>query len=112
MPSEGRYEETKANRVHLVTLECMDEARATQCLEALAERGRPDALAFKCVAYEFGLKHGTTDTVCIVERWNRWEDLDSLLHEKVVPALPAYNALLKRPFDPARDTLRVELAGH
>jgi len=27
----------------------------------------------------------------------------------VIPALPHYNTLLKRPFDPARDTLRIRL---
>jgi hypothetical protein len=94
----------------VVTLECRDEQHATRCLEALAEYGRPDALAFNCVSYEFGLKEGTSDTVCLVERWRRWEDLDSLLAAKVVPALPTYNQLLKRPFDPAKDTLRVRLS--
>ena len=73
-------------------------------------KGRPDALACHCLSYEFGLKEGTTDTVCIVERWNRWEDLDILLQTKVIPALPTYDPLLKRPFDPARDTLRITLA--
>jgi hypothetical protein len=48
--------------------------------------------------------------VCIVERWNRWEDLDILLQTKVIPALPTYDQLQKRPFDPARDTLRITLA--
>jgi len=50
------------------------------------------------------------DTVCIVERWRRWEDLDALLRDEVVPALPLYDQLLKEPFDPARDTLRVTLS--
>jgi hypothetical protein len=93
--------------LHVVTLRCKDESRASQCIDALSNYGKPDALAFSCISYEFGLKAGTTDTVCIVERWNRWEDLDNLLQNKVVPALPMYNELLARPFDPAVDTIRI-----
>ena len=96
--------------MHVVTLECRDDENAKRCLDALANYGKPDAEAFKCLSYEFGLKEGTTDTVYLVERWNRWEDLDALLSAKVVPALPTYNQLLKRPFDPAKDTLRITLA--
>jgi quinol monooxygenase YgiN len=96
--------------VHLVTLDCKDAERAEHCLAALGAHGRPDALAFGCVSYEFGLKEGATDVVYIVERWRRWGDLDALLTEKVVPALPLYNELLKRPFDPATDTLRISLS--
>jgi hypothetical protein len=48
--------------------------------------------------------------VCIVERWRRWEDLDARLQTKVVPAVLRYNQLLKRPFDPAKDTLRITLS--
>ena len=95
--------------VHVVTLACKDEAHAKRCLAALASYGRPDALAFNCVSYEFGLEEGKPDTVHLVERWRSWQDLDALLREKVVPALPTYNQLLKRPFDPAKDTLRVAL---
>ena len=29
---------------------------------------------------------------------------------KVVPAMPMYNQLLKRPFDPSKDTLRIKLS--
>jgi len=97
--------------LHVVTLECKDAEHARRCIEALAAYGRPDALAYRCLAYEFGLRVGSTDTVHLVERWNRLEDLDALLREKVAPALPVYNQLLKRPFDPARDTLRIALAG-
>lgn len=97
--------------VHLVTLACKDEAHAARCIEALANHGRTDTLAFNCASYDFGLKVGTTDTVCIVERWRRWQDVDAQLAEKVVPALPLYNQLLQRPFDPAQDTLRIELSG-
>jgi len=96
--------------LHLVTLDCKDDVHAARCLDALRQYGRPDALAFNCISYEFGIAEGTRDKVHIVERWNRWEDLDSLLGEKVVPALPMYNQLLKRPFDPARDTLRIRLS--
>lgn len=96
--------------MHVVTLECKDREHATRCMDALANYGRPDALAFKCLSYEFGLREDAADTVYLVERWSRWEDLDALLGEKVVPALPLYNQLLKRPFDPARVTLRVRLA--
>lgn len=95
--------------LHIVTLACKDAAHAARCLEALANYGRPDALAFNCDSYEFGLKDGRDDTVYIVERWHRWDDLDTLLREKVVPALPVYNELLQRPFNPATDTLRITL---
>jgi hypothetical protein len=98
----------EARLIHLVSLECKDDAHATRCLEALATYGRPDALAFNCVSYDYGRKLGTSH-ICIVERWRRWEDLDALLTEKVVPALPLYNQLLARPFDPARDTTRIEI---
>ncbi len=97
--------------VHLVTLNCKDQEHARQCLDALANYGKPDALSFNCISYEFGFKAGTTDTVYIVERWDQWRDLDSLLNAKVIPALPMYNQLLKNPFDPATDTLRIELSG-
>lgn len=98
------------NLLHVVTLECKDGEHAMRCLEALAKCGRPDALAFNCISYEFGLKEGTFDMVYLVERWKRWQDLDALLSEKVIPVLPMYNQLLKRPFDPAKDTLRITLA--
>jgi hypothetical protein len=101
---------TEGRCVHLVTLECKDEEHASRCIEALASYGRPDALAFNCVSYEFGLKEGTTNTVYIIEHWRQWQDLNALLNEKVVPALPIYNQLLKRPFDPAKDTVRVRLS--
>lgn len=96
--------------IHIVKLTCKDAEHAARCLGALSAHGRPDALAYGCASYEFGLKEGTDDTVLLVERWSDWADLDRLLTEKVVPALPAYNALLKRPFDPATDTLRVAVA--
>ena len=67
-------------------------------------------MGFGCCSYEFGLKLGTSDTVLLVERWSSWSDLDALLTEKVVPALPMYNELLAAPFDPASDTVRIELA--
>lgn len=98
--------------VHVVTLECRDPEHARQCMGALANYGRPDALAYRCLSYEFGLKDGSADTVILVERWRRWEDLDTLLMEKVVPALPTYNQLLKAPFDPARNTLRVKFVSN
>jgi hypothetical protein len=101
---------TQGQLLHVVTLGCKDDEHATRCIAALTNHGRPDALAFNCVSYEFGLKEGTKDTVYIVERWTRWEDLDSLLVKKVVPALPLYNELLKRPFDPAQDTARINLS--
>ncbi|MGE0104943.1 MAG: hypothetical protein AB7H86_22250 [Blastocatellales bacterium] len=102
---------TYGKLIHLVTLECKDGEHAARCIDALSNYGKPDAHAFNCLSYEFGLKKGTTDTVHLVERWSRWEDLDALLAEKVVPALPLYNQLLKRPFDPAQDTVRIELSG-
>jgi quinol monooxygenase YgiN len=101
---------TESSFVHVVTLDCKSEEHATQCIQALASYGRPDALAFNCISYEFGLKEGTTDTVYIIERWRKWQDLDALLSEKVVPALPMYNQLLKRPFDPAKDTVRLKIS--
>jgi len=96
--------------VHVVTLECKDGEHAERCLAALTNHGKPDALSFNCVSYEFGLKEGTADTVCIIEHWKRWEDLDALLSTKVVPALPMYNQLLNRPFDPSKDTVRIRLS--
>jgi hypothetical protein len=95
--------------LHVVTLECKDAAHAARCLALLAEHGRPDALRYRCRAYEFGPRLGAPQVVTLVERWERWEDLDALLRERVVPALPLYDALLASPFDPARDTLRVAL---
>ena len=96
--------------MHVVTLACKDGEHAKRCIEALANYGRPDARAFNCVSYEFGLREGSSDTVCIIERWRQWSDLDALLQAKVVPALPMYNQLLKKPFDPSTDTLRVTLS--
>jgi quinol monooxygenase YgiN len=98
-----------SNLVHLVTLECRDADHARQCLSALAGAGRSDALEYGCRSYDFGLRSGTDDVVRIVERWERWEDLDALLADRVVPALAVYNQLLARPFDPAADTERVTL---
>jgi hypothetical protein len=100
-----------ARRIHIVTLACKDADHARRCLDALANYGRPDALAYRCEAYEFGVVVGTADTIQLVERWHDWKDLDALLGDKVVPALPLYNEMLRRPFDPARDTVRVELVG-
>jgi quinol monooxygenase YgiN len=98
-----------SNLVHLVTLACRDAAHAEQCLAALAGSGRSDALEYGCRSYDFGLRDGTDDVVRIVERWERWDDLDALLADRVVPALPVYNQLLARPFDPAIDTERIVL---
>jgi hypothetical protein len=95
--------------MHVVTLACKDSEHAKQCIEALASYGRPDALAFNCVSYDFGILEGTVDTVYLIERWHQWSDLDALLNEKVIPALPLYNQLLKRPFDPSKDTVRIKL---
>ena len=102
--NEGKF-------IHVVSLDCKDEEHAKRCLEALASYGRPDALAFDCVSYEFGIREGTAEMVYIVERGRRWQDLDALLNEKVVPALPMYNQLLKTPFDPSKDTVRIALSG-
>ncbi len=96
--------------VHVVTLDCKGGDYAKRCMEALAKYGRPDARAFRCVSYELGIREGTSSTVYIIERWRTWADLDALLTEKVVPALPMYNQLLKTPFDPSRDTLRITLS--
>jgi hypothetical protein len=100
---------THGRLLHVVTLACKSDAHAARCLDALAAYGRPDAFAFNCCAYEFGLLENSTNTVYILERWNRWEELDALLTAKVIPALPMYNELLKRPFNPATDTLRIAL---
>lgn len=100
---------TKGNLIHIVTLNCKDDEHAKQCLDALANYGKPDALSFHCSSYKFGLKAGSTDTVYLVERWTKWNDLDALLQAKVIPALPMYNHLLKNPFNPETDTLRIEL---
>lgn len=105
-----RSNNANGRHIHVVTLECKDAERARMCLGVLENHGRPDAKAYNCLAYEFGIKEGSQSTVQIVERWRSWQDLDALLKEKVVPALPTYNTLLKRPFDPSTDTLRVTLA--
>jgi hypothetical protein len=80
----------------------------------VTDTGRSDALEYGCRSYDFGLREGTDDVVRIVvrivERWERWEDLDALLADRVVPALPVYNQLLARPFDPTTDTERITLA--
>jgi hypothetical protein len=31
--------------------------------------------------------------------------------EKVIPAMPMYNQLLKQPFDPSQDPMRIKLPG-
>lgn len=95
--------------INIVTLTCKNEELAKQCLSALENYGRPDALSYNCQSYEFGLKEGTSEVICLVERWKNWHDLDRLLLEKVVPALPMYKQLLKKPFDPIKDTLRIKL---
>lgn len=95
--------------LHVVTLRCKDAAHAARCMEALSRYGRPDALSYGAASYEFGLVAGSSDAITLIERWERWADLDRLLQEKVIPALPLYNELLARPFDPAVDTLRVNL---
>lgn len=101
---------THAGRLaHIVTLICKDQENAERCLEALAAYGRPDAMSFNCVSYDFGIRPDSMETVYIIERWNDWADLDALLTSKVIPALPLYNELLKRPFDPRLDTTRIEL---
>ena len=107
----GNSDQSAAGKcLHVVTLGCKDAAHASQCLQALAAYGRPDALAYGAESYEFGLSPGQADRITLVERWKTFADLDKLLVEKVVPALPVYNALLARPFDPASDTLRIQLA--
>jgi hypothetical protein len=63
--------------------------------------------SYRCQSYDFGLRQGSETTVYIVETWNDWADLNSLLTEKVVPALPLHSELLRRLFDPQRDTVRI-----
>ncbi|KLV11563.1 hypothetical protein C9I92_12990 [Photobacterium ganghwense] len=99
----------RGSLIHIVTLRCKDTDHARQCLELLEQFGKPDALHYRCLSYEFGLREGTTDTVCIVERWQHWQDLDALLQYKVTPALLMYNRLLSRPFDLETDTVRIRL---
>lgn len=96
--------------LHIVTLRCKDATHAGHCLQALATYGHPDAMAYGAQSYEFGLVQGQDDCVKLVERWANFADLDRLLVERVVPALPTYNTLLAQPFDPARDTMRITLA--
>ena len=107
---EAQSKPQQGNFIHIVTLNCKDSEHTKQCLNALANYGKPDALSFGCSSYEFGLKSGSTDTVYIIERWKDWTNLDALLQAKVIPALPMYNQLLKTPFNPATDTLRIELS--
>lgn len=100
---------SQTDSIHIVTLRCKDAEHAIKCVQALEAYGRPDALGYGCKSYEFGLKSGEDDTVVLIERWADFGQLDRLLTEKVVPALPVYNALLARAFDPQRDTTRVRL---
>lgn len=96
-----------ATCIHIVSLDCKDARSARQCLDALAGQGRPDAISYGCLSYDFGLVQGSDRQIRLIERWRDWTALDRLLAEKVAPALPHYNALLARPFDPQADTLRV-----
>jgi quinol monooxygenase YgiN len=95
--------------IHIVMLRCNSAEDATSCLHALSQYGRPNALEYGCESYEFGRKAGESETVILVERWPSFDLLDRLLTEKVIPALPTYNALLERAFDPLRDTIRLRL---
>ncbi len=96
--------------LHIIRLECKSPEHAENCLGALANYGRPDALEFGCHSYEFGLQEGSDTVIMLVERWPDFDSLERLLEEKVIPALPTYNELLASPFDPERDTTRVTLA--
>jgi len=109
--SDATTPAASARLIHLVTLDCKDAAHADRCLAAPRRFGRPDAESLGRLGYEFGLRQGSEETVQLVERWRRREDLDALLAAKVVPALPTYDELLKRPSDPALDTVRVRLSG-
>ena len=101
-PGEGRL-------VHVVTLVCKDAEHAERCLGALEQYGLPDAQAYGALSYRFGRKVGDPATVMLVEQWGDWDRLNALLADKVAPALPVYNELLAQPFDPARDTVRIEV---
>jgi len=61
MTTAGKARE--GNLVHLVTLVCNDSAHAQRCLEALRQYGKPDAHAYNCVPFAYGLKEGSPDTV-------------------------------------------------
>ena len=102
--------ENGARGIHVVTLRCKDETHAEHCLGALRDHGRPDAMAYGCRSYDFGPQASDSRTIMLVERWDDFSALDRLLAEKVVPALPTYNALLERDFDPANDTMRISVA--
>lgn len=106
----GNEQANAVEGIHIVTLRCKGADAASNCLGALDAYGRPDALAYGCESYEFGRVPGDDTTVLLVERWSDFSKLDRLLAEKVVPALPTYNALLERDFDPERDTVRIALA--
>ena len=90
------------------------------CIEALGKYGRPDVQKCGVVryfkydlltcSYEFGQQAGNSARVLLIERWNKWEDLDKLLVNHVVPAIDTYNQLLASPFDPAKHTQRITLA--
>lgn len=95
--------------IHLVTLDCKDADAAQQALGILTSQSRQDALDYGCASYDVGLVEGSDDRIRLIERWPDWAPLDRLLAEKVAPALPHYNAMLARDFDPARDTVRVRL---
>ncbi|MCB1552593.1 MAG: hypothetical protein KDJ14_02200 [Xanthomonadales bacterium] len=98
-----------ARFVHIVTLDCKDPEHALRCIQMLTQVGLPDAKMFQCVSYEYGLEVGSTERIVLIERWQRWEDLDALIEQCIAPDLDKYNSLLKQPFDVIRDTRRVEL---
>ena len=64
--TELRSPRTFAPLLHVVTLECKDAEHADRCLTALREHGRPDALAYGCVSYEFGPRVDSPSTIQIV----------------------------------------------
>src|SRR5690606_4472063 len=76
-----------ARFVHVVTLDCKDAEHALRCIQMLTRVGLPDAKMFQCVSYEFGLEAGSTERVVIIQRWERWEDLDALIEQRIAPDL-------------------------
>jgi hypothetical protein len=49
--------------LHVVSLDYRDEEHARRCIAAVANCGSPDALAYRCVSYELGVRDDAADTV-------------------------------------------------
>jgi hypothetical protein len=94
---------------HNVVLPCKDAESAQNCIGVLKDAGLPGAMKSGAALYEFGLEMGSLTKVFVVEKWYKWEDLDEHLKVNIVPNLEVFNGFLVEPFDPAKNTARINL---